>query len=184
MAFEPSIYIIESIGSGFLAVMARPVPGEWVDDEFAGIAAFGISRVVSLLESHEANEIGPGQEADLCERHNMEFVSYPIRDRELPESVTDFALFTHSLYESIGGGTNTVVHCRAGIVAAGVLLHSGFEPDAAFQCIATARGMAVPDTEEQRQWISDHRHAIEAHSQNKKGCCECSSQRERRNSKP
>lgn len=161
MAFEPSIYVVEPIGSGLLAVMARPVPGEWIEDEFAGIAAFGISRVVSLLEPDEAEELGLSEEESLCERNGMEFLSCPIPDRGLPGSVTDFARFTHMLYETIGRGTNTVIHCRAGIgrtgmVAAGVLLHAAFEPEAAFEHIAKARGMYVPDTQEQRDWLIAH----------------------------
>ena len=62
------------------------------------------------------------------------------------------------LYETTGRGINTVIHCRAGIgrtslVTAGVLLQAGFEPDEAFEHIGKARGMAVPDTDEQRDWV-------------------------------
>jgi protein-tyrosine phosphatase len=174
MAFEPSIFVVEPIGSGFLAVMARPVPGEWVDDEFAKISAFGIRRIVSLLELTEAKAIGLEEEGLLCERHSMEFVSYPIPDRGLPGSIADFAAFTRSLHESIGKGTNTVIHCRAGIgrtgvVAAGILLHAAFDAETAFDHITKARGMAVPDTEEQRQWIINNQHAILTQSQNRVG---------------
>ncbi len=158
MVFEPSIYVVEPIGCSFLAVMARPVPGEWIKDEFAGIAAFGINRVVSLLETDEAAEIGLADERTLCEENGMEFLSYSITDRGLPSSLADFSQFTLKLYETIGRGQATVIHCRAGIgrsgiVAAGVLLRCGFEPGDAFHHITKARGMAVPDTEEQRQWI-------------------------------
>ena len=158
MAFEPSIYVVEPIGCSYLAVMARPVPGEWIKDEFAGIAAFGIKRVVSLLEADEATEIGLGDERALCEENGMEFLSYPIIDRGLPSSLADFSQFTLKLYETISGGQATVLHCRAGIgrtgiMAAGVLLRCGFEPGDAFDHITKARGMAVPDTEEQREWI-------------------------------
>ena len=127
MAFEPSIYVVEPIGCSYLAVMARPVLGEWIKDEFAGIAAFGIKRVVSLLEADEATEIGLGDERALCEENGMEFLSYPIIDRGLPSSLADFSQFTLKLYETISGGQATVLHCRAGIgrtgiMAAGVLL--------------------------------------------------------------
>lgn len=172
MAFEPSIFVVEPIGSGFLAVMARPVPGEWVEDEFGRISAHGIHCIVSLLEPKEAVEIGLGEEKALCERHSMEFVSYPISDRGLPSSVFGFAALTHSLYESIARGNNTVIHCRAGIgrtgiVAAGILLHAAFAAESAFDHITKARGMAVPDTEEQRQWIISNQRAILTQSKNK-----------------
>ena len=54
---RPQIYQVELIGSGFLAVMAKPVSGEWIDDEFSGIAGAGILQVVSLLEYQESKNI-------------------------------------------------------------------------------------------------------------------------------
>jgi len=50
--------------------MARPVPGEWIEDEFAGIAVFGIDSVISLLETDESIELGLSQERKLCEKNN------------------------------------------------------------------------------------------------------------------
>ncbi|MEM7479223.1 MAG: protein-tyrosine phosphatase family protein [Planctomycetota bacterium] len=167
---RPTIYQIELIGSGFLAAMAKPASGEWIDEEFSGIAATGISQVISLLEQWEAREVGLAEEQQLCERHGMRFVSHPIEDRGLPQSVADFASFTKSLYHEIAGGRSTVVHCRAGIgrtglVAGGVLLHAGFEPDEAIGHISKHRGVEVPDTEEQKDWlIINSRSIIEANS--------------------
>jgi len=155
----PTIYKIELIGSGFLAVMAKPVAGEWIDEEFRGLAAAGIRRVVSLLEPREAHELGLADEELLCAMHGLEFVSFPLPDRGLPHSVQAFATFTKNLYHQLAGGLSTVVHCRAGIgrsglLAAGVLLHAAFEPEEAFAHISKCRGVEVPDTEEQRQWLS------------------------------
>jgi predicted protein tyrosine phosphatase len=53
---------------------------------------------------------------------------------------------------------NTVIHCRAGIgrtsvVATGVLLHAGFEVTEAFEKISEIRGVQVPDTQEQYDWV-------------------------------
>jgi hypothetical protein len=39
---RPEIYQVELIGSGFLSVMAKPVSGEWIEDELSGIAKEGI----------------------------------------------------------------------------------------------------------------------------------------------
>jgi protein-tyrosine phosphatase len=154
----PDIYKIELIGSGSLSIMAKPVSGEWIDDEFSGIAALGINRIVSLLESYEAHEVGLGEERQYSEKHGMEFISYPIKDRGLPSSIQGYLAFTKRLYHEAAGGLNTVVHCRAGIgrtgiIAAGVLLHCGFEPNDAFEHITKLRGVAVPDTQEQIQWV-------------------------------
>ena len=119
---------------------------------------WGINRIVSLLETHEAFEVGLGDEQQLTEKHGMEFVHYPIPDRGLPNSVQDYLAFTKRLYHEAAGGLNTVVHCRAGIgrtgiVASGVLLHCGFEPQEAIEHISKLRGVAVPDTQEQINWV-------------------------------
>lgn len=158
MPIKPDIHVVERIGSGFVAVMARPAPGEWLEDELASIASFGIARIVSLLEPSEAEQIGLAAEEFHCKAVGMEFLSFPIADRGLPSSLPKFSGFTNMLYETIGQGINTLIHCRAGIgrtgiVTAGVLLQAGFEPDEAFEHISKKRGMAVPDTEEQRSWV-------------------------------
>ncbi len=54
----PEIYKVERIGSGFLAIMAKPVAGERIDGEFSGIAEKDIKQVVSLLEPHENYDLG------------------------------------------------------------------------------------------------------------------------------
>ena len=124
----PDIYNLELIGSGSISVMAKPVAGEWIDDEFLGISKYGITQIVSLLERSEAYEVGLKDEDVYAEKNKIEFVSYPIPDRGLPEFIKDFSEFTKGLYHSAAEGNNIAIHCRAGIgrtgiVAAGVLLH-------------------------------------------------------------
>ncbi|MEM7277713.1 MAG: protein-tyrosine phosphatase family protein [Pseudomonadota bacterium] len=154
----PTFYKVELIGSGFLAVMARPVSGEWADQEFSGMHQSGIRQVVSLLEPHEAYELDLADEQALCEKHGLMFVSYPIPDRGLPPTVHGFADLARSIYHQSAGGQSTVVHCRAGIgrtglVAAGVLLHAAFDVEEAFAHVSKQRGVEVPDTDEQRNWL-------------------------------
>jgi protein-tyrosine phosphatase len=161
MAFEPQIYIVEQIGSSFLAIMARPIPGEWIDEQFCKLSQMGIERIVSLLEPEEAQELGLGAESELCAAHGIQFLSFPIGDRGVPSSIQDFRDLSFMLYETTAGGLATVIHCRAGIgraslMAAGVLLFAGFKPNDAFKHIAKARGTSVPDTKEQRAWLSKH----------------------------
>jgi protein-tyrosine phosphatase len=155
---KPDLYKIKLIGNGFLAVMAKPVTGEWIEYEFLGIANEGINQIVSLLELHEAYTVGLEDEKQLTEKNGMEFVSFPIQDRGLPKSVSEFSRFTKNLYHQVLDGKNTVVHCRAGIgrtglVAAGILLHHGFNPSAAFELISLKRHVQVPDTDEQCNWL-------------------------------
>jgi protein-tyrosine phosphatase len=55
-------------------------------------------------------------------------------------------------------GKNLVIHCRAGIgrsslIAAGVLITLGSDASVALAEIGRARGLRVPDTAEQDEWI-------------------------------
>jgi len=164
---RPDIYKITAIGTGFLAAMAKPVPGEFIKEEFAGIANEGINQIVSLLEKHEEYSVGLSEEQFLTVKYGMKFTSFPIKDMSLPDSLRSYCHFTRETYKQVAEGTNTVVHCRAGIgrtgiVTAGILLHAGFEPEEAFDLISRKRGITVPDTDEQRDWvISNHRAIIE-----------------------
>jgi len=165
LSIVPDIYSLELIGSGSVSVMAKPVAGEWIDDEFSGISKYGINRIISLLERSEAYEVGLKDEEVYAEKHQIEFVSYPIPDRGLPSSVNDFSKFTKGLYHSAAKGNNIVIHCRAGIgrtgiVAAGVLLHCGFTAEQAFEHISKKRGVPVPDTPEQENWVIENESAI------------------------
>ena len=59
-----------------------------------------------------------------------------------------------------------MIHCRAGngragIVVASVLIKSGMEPNSAFELVSDKRGVEVPDTEEQKQWVISNRSVIE-----------------------
>lgn len=155
---KPDIYKVKTINKGFLSVMAKPASGDWIEDEFNGIVNEGINLVVSLLEFHEAYELGLKNEKDLAIANEMDFISFPIKDRGLPSSIREYLAFTKELYQQITNGKNTVIHCRAGIgrtgmVAAGILLHCGFNPGEAISLISSKRGIQVPDTEDQLAWV-------------------------------
>ncbi|VAW79878.1 hypothetical protein MNBD_GAMMA12-3149 [hydrothermal vent metagenome] len=155
------IYQVKKIGLGCLSVMAKPVSGEFVEQEFSDIAAQGVDCIVSLLELREANDIGLKLEQSLAEKNSIEFISFPIPDRGLPSSVSQFSDFTSKLHNDIVSGKHTVIHCRAGIgrtglVSAGVLLHSGLNVAEAFKLVSQKRGTLVPDTQEQQDWLFSH----------------------------
>ncbi len=163
----PRIYRVAEIGKGFLGIMAKPTAGDDAAAAFAEIAAAGIMQVASLLEEAEAQRLGLGQEAALCQAHQMRFAAFPIPDFGLPGSLEGFAAFTSDLCCDIAKGINTAVHCRGGIgrsglTAAGVLLHAGLEPEDAFRMISEARGARVPETQQQHDWLINNRHRIQA----------------------
>jgi protein-tyrosine phosphatase len=154
------IYWIETPSVGRLAIMARPRAGDWLADEVASWRTAGIDMVVSLLDPDEVDELGLQREPHLCEAHAIEFVSFPIPDRGLPGSLGEAAALSRLMALRINEGKAVAVHCRAGIgrsslIAACALVCSGVDPDEAFASIEGARGVRVPDTEEQRAWVVD-----------------------------
>ena len=156
------IYWIDLPMAGRLAIMARPRAGDWLDDEVSGWRAQGIDIVVSLLEQEEVSELGIQREADICREQGMEFLSFPIPDRGVPESLRDAVALAETVSTKIGEGRSVAVHCRAGIgrsslIAACALVCLGSDPAAAFAAITKARGMNVPDTEGQRDWVTAFR---------------------------
>jgi predicted protein tyrosine phosphatase len=144
---------------GRLAIMARPRAGEWLGDEIAGWQQAGIDIVVSLLEPDEAAELDLSGEAELCRASAIGFVAFPIPDRGVP-AVTEAQALARSVARQVEDGKAVAIHCRAGIgrsslMAACVLVCTGMDAATAFELIGAARGLAVPDTEEQRQWVMD-----------------------------
>jgi protein-tyrosine phosphatase len=141
-----------------LATAARPRGGDWLEDEIRSLHREGVDVLVSLLTDDENQELDLTQEGALCRAAGMEFRSFPIPDRETPESKEQFLRFIESLGKEADAGLRIVLHCRAGIgrsslVAAALMVRAGFTPDDAFDRISKARGHRVPDTGEQIDWL-------------------------------
>jgi len=66
------------------------------------------------------------------------------------------------LARCVSTGVRGGIHCRgsigrATITAACTLIHLGWKPREALGAIESARGIAVPDTQEQEDWILQYR---------------------------
>ncbi len=159
------MFKIESIGSGFIAIMAHPGHEQDAASTLAAVARGGIRQVVSLLEPAEARVLGLDAEARLVAAESMAFVSFPIPDMGLPASVSAFAGLARDLYRQVDAGVNTLVHCRGGVgrsglLAAAVLLHCGMDPRQACERVTRIRGLRVPETPEQGTWLQANHTAI------------------------
>jgi protein-tyrosine phosphatase len=155
---QTKVHWIEAPLAGRLAIVPRPRAGDWLDDEIASWRAEGIDLVISLLESEEVAELGLHSEAALCDKYSIEFVSFPIADRGVPSSRPATLALARHLVSKVSQGKTAAIHCRAGIgrsssIAACALICMSTNPDRAFDKITKARGVEVPDTEEQRTWV-------------------------------
>ncbi len=162
---QAKLYRVETLGTGFIAIMARPELDAGLDAVFAGLVGLGVGQVISLLEPSEAHALGLDGEREAVRAHGMRFESFPIHDMGVPPSVGEFTIATRRVCRQVAGGINTAVHCRAGVgrsglFAAGVLLHAGYNVDDAFATIGRIRGVNVPETRQQRAWLVSNQPAI------------------------
>jgi protein-tyrosine phosphatase len=145
--------------------MPRPRAGDWLDGEIAGWRGQGIDVIVSLLEESEVRELDLQREAGLCHDLDIEFIPFPIPDRGVPATTREATALAKTIVTRLNEGKGVALHCRAGIgrsslIAACVLLLSGLTPGMAFELIGKARGVVVPDTQEQRDWIDSFAEAM------------------------
>ena len=155
---SPNLFWIDGPWRGRLAIATRPRGGDWLADEVSGWRRAGIHVIVSLLESDEAGLLGLSEESKVAEAHGIRFISFPIPDRGVPASEPAAFSLIASVASALEEGKNIAVHCRQGIgrsglIAAGVLATSGVSADDAIKAVSSARGLAVPETSEQRLWI-------------------------------
>ncbi len=156
---NPAIYWIERTpGPGRLAVSARPRGSDWLDDEIGGWKSQGIDTVVSLLEPDESRQLDLIEEARLSSARGIDFRSFPIADRRTPESIKDAKALIQELSQQLLQGRNILIHCRQGVgrsgmIAAAILMENGLELPDALRLIRNARGVEIPETPEQSEWL-------------------------------
>jgi len=95
-------------------------------------------------------------------RLGMIFLHHPVPDHQLPPDVQAFRMFAGDLANRLRAGQRIGIHCwgsigRATVATACTLIHLGWEPRRALKAVEDARGVPVPDTEEQERWILNYR---------------------------
>ena len=145
--------------------MSKPTGGEYLNDDIAYLSRNKFTHVVSLLETTEASELGLSAEGIACLEHNIAFEQIQIVDRSTPSSLPLFIESVVRSHQALVAGANLIAHCRAGIGRSGlyttsILVHEGFSADEAFSLVSKARGLSIPDTQSQIDWIYAHEQEI------------------------
>jgi protein-tyrosine phosphatase len=141
-----------------LGIMARPRGDDWLADEIANIKKQNVGLLVSLLEKEEIGELGLKQQETICKSTGIEFINFPIADRDIPKTGDKTDWLVDYLIGKVQEGTSVVIHCRMGIgrssiIAASVLLLAGLKADSIIATISKIRGLKVPDTDKQLKWL-------------------------------
>ena len=141
-----------------LAITPRPRGYDWLVGDIRLLKRAGVDVLVSALSPYETEDMGLLEESQCCQNYGLEFLSFPIEDRSVPTSFSEFDGLLNSLTDRLRKGKAVGVHCRAGIgrssmIVASALIRDGLSVDSAFRAIQDARGCSVPDAAEQRQWV-------------------------------
>jgi protein-tyrosine phosphatase len=137
--------------------MAHPRGGDWLVEELQALRFEGVDVVVSMLTASEVRELDLEDEASAAAATGLQFVELPTPDRSTP-GVSEFKALIELLEVQLRNKKHVVVHCRMGIgrsslVAAGILITEGVPAPNAWAAITSARGLAVPDTPAQKDWL-------------------------------
>jgi protein-tyrosine phosphatase len=149
------IYTVARALPGALSTMAAP-QGD-LDLVLPQLRAWGVDTLVSLLPPEQVTMLELTGEADAARRAGLAFRSLPVPDFGVPHH-SEFAGPLRELSEELTAGRHVAVHCwggvgRSSLVAAALLVMRGSTPETAWHQVACARGVPVPETDEQRYWI-------------------------------
>src|SRR5260370_271036 len=106
------LYWIEGAWPGRLAIMPRPRGGDWLEDEIVAWKGSGVDVVLSLLEENEIADFDLTAEEELCRAKGIQFLSFPIIDRSVPDSRKAALHLMTSLTGHLTSGKNVAIHCR------------------------------------------------------------------------
>jgi len=145
---------------GKLGIGARPRGDDWLVEDIERWRGEGIDVILSLLTAEEEEDLGLLKEANVAKTHGIIFVSLPIGDMQVPGSQQQLAGVLAMISAELSSGRNVFIHCRQGIgrtglVAACLLVKNGWTPENAMRHLTSVRGLPVPQTEEQREWVFD-----------------------------
>ncbi len=132
---------------------------------FEQLAAAGIRQVVSLLETQEANRLDLAREALWCQNAGMDFTHLPVTDHHTPPDINTFARQAEACHRALQAGHDVAVHCfagigRTGLLAAAILMREGLGVDQALLRLTRARGVRMPETRSQIQWLHHYQETI------------------------
>lgn len=154
------IHWIEREGPGRLGVMARPGRHSKLEDDLQKVSEEGVDVLVSLLTDDDIREFGLEEERVIAHRLDLDFKSFPIPDKSVPNADSGTHDFLQARLDDLEQGNTVVLHCssgrgRTGLMAGSLLVMEGLDPDHALSRVRGHRLTTIPDTKEQAQWVRD-----------------------------
>jgi protein-tyrosine phosphatase len=159
------IFWITGFTQGRLGTMAHPEGGDRLDSEVADWKQAGVSVVATALTDDEMCELKLLEEGEICGRHGIELVRFPVPDRSRPSSLIEWSEFIKRLSQAVADQKSLVAHCRMGIgrssmIAVSVMIAQGLTVNRALELMIIARRRPIPDTAEQLEWIAEYAKSV------------------------
>lgn len=157
---ETKVFWVPGPWRGRLGIVPRPRGAEWLNDETRAWREAGIEVIVSLLEPDEEADLDLTGESTSSTASGLSFRAFPMPDHSVPRSREAVAELAAQIVEALHSGRTVAVHCRQGIgrsvmIVAAVVIAAGVSAEAAIDAVRRSRGLDVPETQAQRQWIFD-----------------------------
>ena len=151
------VHPVNDMPFGRIGIAARPRSGDWLEQDLSRLAGSGWTVLVSALERVEERELDLVREGEVATGLGLQYVSFPVPDRGLPDIHRTLEL-VDELKDHLAKGPAIAVHCRMGIgrssmICGALMVACGLSPDTIWPKLASARGLPVPDTDEQREWL-------------------------------
>ena len=156
---EARIFRVQEFGSACMSIVPRPRGGDWLDDEIRAIKSAGVELLVSMLTPDEQADMSLTAEAECCHAAGMEYLSVPIPDFGVPSDRVAFEDAVAQAVRTLLQGQSVAVHCRqsigrSGLFTCAVLVAMGMPLEKAVTTASEARGVPVPESPEQRRWLT------------------------------
>ncbi|MBK8013584.1 MAG: dual specificity protein phosphatase family protein [Deltaproteobacteria bacterium] len=145
---------------GRLAIIPYPRGNEKLLEEIRYFKSRQVDVLVSLLTQAETTRLGLEAEAGWCETAGIRFLNHPILDHSVPPEDGAMDDFLEALTEELTHGRSLLIHCfagigRSGLTACALMVRAfGHSVEAACERVSEARGIDVPETAAQHQWLS------------------------------
>ena len=153
------LFWVEGFPDVRIAVAERPRGGDWLDGEMHAFRAAGLDILVSALQPLEERETWLEREGEAATAAGIEFLSFPIGNMLTPV-MSEALPVLQELAADLKAGRSIAAHCHASqgrgpTIVASLLTLLGHKPEEIWPRIRLARGIVVPDTNEQRRWVSE-----------------------------
>jgi protein-tyrosine phosphatase len=127
----------------------------------------GVGLIVSAQTEREAATMGLDIEETFARTAKLGFLRIPVPDHSAPPFSREVLDSITYIADTIDNGKKVFVHCYAGIgrspaLAAAVMVHRGATPREAVQALRAARGIPVPETQDQMQFIFDYAEYVDS----------------------